>query len=178
MIKEWVLRRIELNQYSFLLFIVFSWSCRTVDLCVPIVPIPDLKRSLGLPAPIGGDANAGMRLVWAELGSGIPSSKAEIFIWQPCAHSNRSAWDSLRFGSVDNSRVIFEYVCVEERSFLGIVHFKLIVSVILRISPMLCEVSEIHWRVVKQMVVNQIVRTVRVGYVTCTYLLYIWYSVW
>ena len=163
MIKEWVLRRIELNQYSFLLFIVFSWGCRTVDLCVPIVPIPDLKRSLGLPAPIGGDANAGMRLVWAELGSGIPSRL-------------KSLYGSLV--SVDNSRVIFEYVCVEERSFLGIIHFRLIVSVILRISPMLCEVSKIHWRVVKQMVVNQIVRTVRVGYVPCTYLLYVWYSVW
>ena len=58
--------------------------------------------------------------------------------------ADRSAWDSLRFGSIDNSRVIFEYVCVEERSFLGLIYFKLIVSVILRISPMLCELSKIH----------------------------------
>ena len=46
-----------------------------MDLCVPIVPIPDLKRSLGLPAPIGGDANAGI----AELGSGIPSRLKSLY---------------------------------------------------------------------------------------------------
>ena len=44
-------------------FYCFLMKSPTVDLYVPIVPIPDLKISLGLPAPISGDANAGMRLV-------------------------------------------------------------------------------------------------------------------
>ena len=166
MIKEWVLRSIELNQYSFLLALFcpqkvgffHSRSHRWGLWCC---------RSHSRP-------HRWMLWCWDEAclgGAWVQSPiEAEIVIWWPCAHLDRSAWHSIRFGSVDNSRVIFEYVCVEEKSFLGIIHFKLIVSVTLRISPMLCEVSKIHWGLVKQMVMNQIVRTVRVGYV--------WYSVW
>ena len=45
--------------------------------------------------------------------------EAEIFIWWPCAHLDRSAWQSIRFGSVGSLRVILEGARIEVESFLG-----------------------------------------------------------
>ena len=45
--------------------------------------------------------------------------ETENVIWWPCAHLDRSAWHSIRFGSVGSFRVILAYARVEVESFLG-----------------------------------------------------------
>ncbi len=101
MIKEWVLRSIELNQYSFLLALFcpqkvgffHSRSHRWGLWCC---------RSHSRP-------HRWMLWCWDEAclgGAWVQSPiEAEIVIWWPCAHLDRSAWHSIRFGSVDSSRV-------------------------------------------------------------------------
>jgi hypothetical protein len=101
MIKEWVLRSIELNQYSFLLALFcpqkvgffHSRSHRWGLWCC---------RSHSRP-------HRWMLWCWDEacLGRAWVQSpiEAEIVIWWPCARLDRSAWHSIRFGSVDRSRV-------------------------------------------------------------------------